>query len=132
MPNGQRVYVTNEGSNDVTVIDFGTGQTSTIAVGTAPRKVVMQKVPMPMAQGNAKVSIANFAFKPTQITIAAGDTVTWANDDSAPHGLTYKDGAKGENLLLPGATFERRFDQPGTYDYVCSVHPFMRGKVVVK
>ena len=132
MPNGQRVYVTNEGSNDVTVIDFGTGQTSTIAVGTAPRKVVMQKVPMPMAQGNAKVSIANFAFKPAQITIAAGDTVTWANDDGAPHGLAYKDGGKGENLLLPGATFERRFDQPGTYDYVCSVHPFMRGKVVVK
>ena len=84
------------------------------------------------AKESAKVSIANFAFEPAEITIAPGGSVTWTNDDGAPHGLKYKDGAAGTDLLLPGASFSRRFDQPGTYDYNCSVHPYMTGHVVVR
>ena len=63
--------------------------------------------------GGTKISIANFAFTPAEITIAPGETVTWTNDDGAPHGLEYQDGAKGTDLLLPGATFSRQFDRPG-------------------
>jgi plastocyanin len=77
-------------------------------------------------------SIVNFAFTPGEITIAPGESVTWINDDGAPHGLEYHDGAKGADLLLPGASFSRRFDQPGTYDYNCSVHLYMTGRVVVR
>ena len=84
------------------------------------------------ANEGPKVSIANFAFAPEQITIAPGESVTWTNDDGAPHGLEYHDGAPGTDLLLPGASFSRRFDQPGTYDYNCSVHPYMTGRVVVR
>ena len=84
------------------------------------------------AKGSAKVSIANFEFTPAEITIAPGESVTWTNDDGAPHGLAYHDGAKGTDLMLPGATFSRRFDQPGTYDYNCAVHPYMIGRVVVR
>ena len=84
------------------------------------------------AKNGAKVSIANFVFTPGEITIAPGETVTWANDDGAPHGLEYQDGAKGVDPLLPGASFTRRFDQPGTYEYHCSVHPYMTGRVVVR
>ena len=83
-------------------------------------------------KGGAKVSIANFAFTPGEITIAPGETVTWTNDDGAPHGLEYQDGAAGVDPLLPGSSFTRRFDQPGTYDYNCSVHPYMTGRVVVR
>jgi plastocyanin len=83
-------------------------------------------------KNGAKVSIANFVFTPGEITIAPGVTVTWANDDGAPHGLEYQDGAKGVDPLLPGASFTRRFDQPGTYEYHCSVHPYMTGRVVVR
>ena len=83
-------------------------------------------------KGGAKVSIANFAFTPGEITIAPGETVTWTNDDGAPHGLEYNDGAKGVDPLLPGSSFTRRFDQPGTYEYNCSVHPYMTGRVVVR
>jgi len=131
------VYVTNEGSNDVTVVDLATGQTRTIAVGKAPRKVVVQRVAAggtltKAAPADPKVSIANFAFAPDAVTIAAGDTVTWSNRDGAPHGLAFKDGAPGVGSLLPGASFSRTYDQPGTYDYVCAVHPFMAGKVVVQ
>ena len=128
---GKRAYVTNEGSNDLSVVDLTTGQVTTIPVGNAPRKVVVQQSAA-KAAGTAAVSIANFAFAPGELTIAAGDTVTWSNDDGAPHGLAYNDGAPGANLLLPGATFARTFDRPGSYDYLCSVHPYMSGKIIVR
>jgi YVTN family beta-propeller protein len=128
---GKKVYVTNEGSNDVTVVDLSTGQTTTIPVGNAPRKVVVQPAPLASA-GGATISIVNFAFAPATLAVAAGEAVTWINDDGAPHGLAYKDGAQGVNPLLPGASFSRTFDKPGTYDYTCSVHPYMSGRVVVR
>lgn len=129
---GKKAYVTNEGSNDVSVVDLATAQTSTIAVGTAPRKVVIQRTATKTTRSNATVSIANFAFMPEHLTIAPGESVTWTNDDGAPHGLAYQDGAKAPELLLPHASFSRQFDQPGTYDYHCAVHPYMTGRVVVR
>lgn len=83
-------------------------------------------------KNGAKVSIANFVFTPGEITIAPGESVVWTNDDGAPHGLEYQDGAKGVDPLLPGSSFTRRFDRPGTYEYNCSVHPYMTGRVVVR
>lgn len=80
----------------------------------------------------SKVSIANFQFTPAEVTIAPGGSVTWVNDDGAPHGLEYHDGSSGKDLLLPGESYNRRFDQPGTYDYNCSVHPYMSGRVIVR
>ena len=81
---------------------------------------------------DAKVTIANFEFTPGEIRIAPGETVTWTNVDGAPHGLEYHDNVRGTDLLLPGASFSRRFDRPGTYEYHCSVHPYMTGRVVVR
>ena len=102
-------------ASDARVVDLATGRAATGSV-----------------EGGAKVSIVNFAFTPAEITIAPGERVAWSNDDGAPHGLAYDDGAKGTDLLLPGATFSRRFDQPGTYDYHCAVHPYMTGRVIVR
>lgn len=79
-----------------------------------------------------KISIINFQFTPAEVTIAPGESVTWVNDDGAPHGLEYNDGSSGNDLLLPGESYNRRFDQPGTYDYNCSVHPYMTGRVIVR
>jgi plastocyanin len=84
------------------------------------------------AQEGAQVSIANFAFMPAEMVIAPGASVTWTNDDGAPHGLAFQDGAPGTDLLLPGASFSRQFDRPGTYDYHCAIHPYMTGRVVVR
>ena len=92
----------------------------------------------PMAHGatvvkeGAKISIVNFAFTPAEITIAPGESVTWINNDGAPHGLEFSDGSSGNDLLLPGASYSRRFDKPGTYEYNCSVHPYMTGRVIVR
>jgi YVTN family beta-propeller protein len=127
---GKSIYVTNEGSNDVTVVDLTSAQTKTIAVGNAPRKVVIQRTGANGAAG-AKVSIANFTFAPPSVAIAPGQSVTWTNDDGAPHGLAFKDGATGVDVLLPGASFTRTYDKPGRYEYVCAVHPYMSGSVVV-
>lgn len=84
------------------------------------------------AKKATQVTIVNFAFVSAEITIAPGDTVTWINHDGAPHGLEFHDGGAGTDLLLPSATFSRRFDRPGTYDYNCSIHPYMTGRVIVR
>lgn len=117
---------------DVTLVDVATGQTGTIAVGNALDEVAVQRIAATTAKEGAKVSIVNFEFTPGEITIAPGESVTWTNDDGAPHGLAYHDGEKGTDLLLPGASFSRRFDRPGTYDYNCAVHPYMTGRVIVR
>jgi YVTN family beta-propeller protein len=126
---GGTVYVTNEGSNDLSIIDVASRSARTVAVGAAPRKVVVARA---HAAGTAGVSIKNFEFGPREIAITTGQSVVWHNDDGAPHGLAFKDGAKGTDLLLPGAQLIRQFDQAGSYDYVCSVHPYMTGTVVVR
>ena len=130
---GKTVWVTNEGSNDVSAVDLASGKTTTIAVGNAPRKIVVQPVAAKAAAaGGATVSIANFAFAPTPIAVAVGSTVTWSNDDGAPHALAFADGAPASDLLLPGQRFARTFAKAGTFDYVCSVHPYMTGTVTVR
>jgi plastocyanin len=80
-----------------------------------------------------KVTIQNFAFSPTNITIAKGTTVTWTNKDSTAHTVTETDGKSGPNSgdVNPGSSYMFTFSQPGTYSYHCSIHPEMTGTVTV-
>ncbi|MDB5849056.1 MAG: hypothetical protein JWP29_2808 [Rhodoferax sp.] len=124
-----QLLVSNEGSNSVSIVDLASGQSRTVAVGNAPRKIAVQH---PAGQvGAVPVAIADFNFAPVETLAVVGQTVTWTNRDGAPHGLAFQDGAAGSDLLLPGQSFSRKFDGPGSFDYVCSVHPYMTGKVVV-
>lgn len=126
----EQVFAVREAK--ATVVDLATRWTAAGARGNpAPKNIVRQAAAV-SKQGGTSVSIVNFAFTPAEITIAPGESVAWSNDDGAPHGLAYDDGANGTDLLLPGATFSRRFDQPGTYDYHCAVHPYMTGRVIVR
>ena len=130
---GKRLFVSNEGSNTVSVVDPASGETSTIAVGNAPRKIAVQRaVKVGASAGAARVAINNFMFEPAQLTIAAGQSVTWSNDDGAPHGVQFKDGTPGQELLLPGQTFSHVFAAAGVFDYACSVHPYMTARVTVR
>jgi plastocyanin len=70
-------------------------------------------------------------FSPTPLTVAAGTTVTWGNNDSTTH-TTTADGGNWNLTFSPGATTTVKFDTPGTYAYHCSIHPFMKGTVVVQ
>jgi YVTN family beta-propeller protein len=128
---GKTVWVTNEGSNDVTAVDLASGRTTTIAAGNAPRKIVVQPAAAKTAAAGGAISIANFAFAPAALAVAVGTTVAWHNDDGAPHAIAFADGAPASDLLLPGQGFARTFTKAGRFDYACSVHPHMRGTVTV-
>ena len=79
------------------------------------------------------VKIDNFAFDSQTITVAPGATVTWINDDDAPHTVVADDGKSFRSKTLDtGDKFSFTFTTAGTYGYFCSVHPHMTGKVVVK
>ena len=78
------------------------------------------------------VSIDNFTFSPTPITIAPGATVTWVNEDDIPHSIYCEALGLRSHPMDTKESFAHRFDQPGTFDYVCGIHPHMRGRIVVQ
>jgi len=84
------------------------------------------------AQGKTMtVSIKNFAFNPPNATVAPGTTVTWVNNDQAPHTATANNGAFDSGTLQPGQSYSFTFDKPGTYAYHCNIHPDMTATVTV-
>lgn len=82
--------------------------------------------------GGEAVQIADFSFIPAEATTSVGGTVTWTNADSAPHTVTFDDGGPDCGRLNNGASVSRTFDSAGTFAYHCSIHPSMRGSVVVQ
>ena len=62
--------------------------------------------------------------------VTAGETVTWINDDGAPHSIALKD-RTASDTLMPTNSYSAKFEQAGDYDYLCSIHPYMTGKIVV-
>lgn len=78
------------------------------------------------------VEIADFAFSPATLTITAGDTVTWTNTDAVAHTATSTTGAFDSGELAQGASYSVTFTTPGTYDYLCTPHPTMTGRIVVQ
>jgi plastocyanin len=79
-----------------------------------------------------EVQIDYFSFMPHEITIAAGATVTWVNLDDVQHKVTSTDRTFKSRVLRTDDKFSFKFDEPGTYEYYCSIHPKMRGKVIVQ
>jgi plastocyanin len=80
------------------------------------------------------VVIDNFSFNPPKLSIAAGSTVTWKNQDDMPHTIV-NDASPREFKSPPldsGEQFSWTFSKPGTYTYFCSIHPKMVGVVTVK
>ncbi len=85
------------------------------------------------ASGGATLDVAirDFAFATAELSIAAGNTVTWTNDDSVPHTATAEDGSFDTGLLDPGASSSITFAAAGRFAYFCAFHPSMTGIVVV-
>ena len=79
----------------------------------------------------------NECYLPYEINVAIGATVSWSNDDSAAHTVTSGSVTAGttgvfdSSLFMAGDVFEFTFDEAGTYDYFCMVHPWMTGIVNV-
>ena len=76
------------------------------------------------------IRVVDNAFSPKTKTITAGTTLVWSNAGALPHTVT-RSGAFDSGLLMPGDTYRRSFNTPGTYDYLCTLHPGMVGSVVV-
>ena len=83
--------------------------------------------------GGTEVSMEGTQFDPATITVSKGDTVTWTNNDTVPHDVTGDDFKSGDaGGMQNGDTFEHTFTKTGTFDYVCTVHPGMKGSVKVQ
>jgi plastocyanin len=78
------------------------------------------------------VKISNFTFTPQQVTVKAGDTVTWTNEDDIPHTVTSKTMLFRSKALDSDDKFSFSFAKPGIYAYFCSLHPMMTGTIVVE
>lgn len=89
------------------------------------------KAPEPTApDADAIVTIADMSFSPSTVEIEEDETVAWVWDDGAvPHDVVFVEGQA--SLQQNDGTWKRRFEEPGTYDYACTIHPAMTGKVTV-
>ena len=108
--------------------DGGSDKGGKAASSTAPASA-------PAKAGATKVTIADFAFGPKQVTIHVGDTVTWTNKDSAKHSAKSRSGEGPKEFttkgLAKGGSDSVTFDKAGTYMYVCGFHTYMKGEVRV-
>ena len=113
----------------VALVALGCGGGTTTTTAAAPTETTTGGT---TGGGGSAVSISNFAFDPTSITIKVGDAVSWTNNDSATHTVVAVDGSFKSGDLGQGATFENTFTTAGTFAYKCSIHPNMTGTVVVQ
>lgn len=90
----------------------------------------VEQAPAVAAPSSATIEISDFEFVPDTATIAVGGEITWVQRDSAPHTVKFDD--VESSRLSAGQSWSRRFDKPGSYRYICGVHPWMEGRVIVK
>ncbi|HEY9639034.1 MAG TPA: cupredoxin family copper-binding protein [Coleofasciculaceae cyanobacterium] len=80
---------------------------------------------------DATVKIHNFKFEPANLALAVGKTVQFINVDEEPHTATATDDAFNSKALDTNQTWNYTATKPGTYPYLCSIHPFMKGTLTV-
>jgi plastocyanin len=86
----------------------------------------------PAASAGAPVSITGFAFGPNTLSVAPGYAVTWTNGDDSPHQITFPKDQQRSPILVKGQSHSQTFGSAGIYDYICGLHPNMKGSVEVK
>lgn len=79
-----------------------------------------------------EIKIDNFSFSPQRVTVTVGTTVVWTNNDDIPHTVVGTHQEFRSKGLDTGHTFSFTFTKAGTFDYFCSVHPMMTGKIIVQ
>jgi amicyanin len=90
------------------------------------------KTETPPPAETTDVTIAGFSFQPAEITVPVGSTVTWTNQDSVIHTVTARDGTFDSGNLSHNETFSHTFQESGTFEYYCTIHTYMEGKVIVE
>jgi plastocyanin len=90
------------------------------------------QTPAVMEGSEVSIRISDFDFSPRDATVDVGATVTWANEDEAPHDATSKDDTWATDVLEDGDSGSVTFDEAGVFEYRCSIHPYMEGKLRVR
>ena len=107
--------------------------TASAAKETAPSaKAAQTEAKAEAGAPAAEVRITAMQFSPASITVKAGDIVTWRQEDAVPHQIRSRDGRVASDRLKRGQSFSKSFDEPGRYEYYCSLHPSMKGTVIVE
>jgi plastocyanin len=84
------------------------------------------------AGSKADVNIMGFAFGPNKVSVASGKSVTWTNGDASPHQITIVSTKERSAILRKGESHTHSFKTAGTFDYICGLHPGMKGSIEVK
>jgi len=77
------------------------------------------------------IHIKDFKYNPTPVKIHSGDRVTFVNDDEEAHTVTSDDKSFDSEGLDGGKTWQHVFAKPGTYNYFCELHPYMKATIIV-
>lgn len=102
-------------------------------VSESPKTSSPAANPAPASPTTHAVTIRDFSFSPSTLTIKKGDTIVWTNKDSAPHTVTWDvAGQQSSGTLKSGETFSFTFNSAGTFSYHCAFHPSMKGKIVAQ
>jgi amicyanin len=88
--------------------------------------------PIAIAAASTGVTISDFQFAPASVTVNVGDTVTWTNNGPTPHSATSSSGVFDTGIMDAGQSGSHTFTEAGTFAYICTPHPNMRGTVVVQ
>ncbi len=112
------------------LLSINTKQSSELSPAPSPEATAGEATPTPAFMTEQQVSIINFAFNPTTLTIKRGTRVTWTNQDSVQHTVTSV-GNFDSGTFSRGQTYSKVFNTIGTFDYICTVHPFMTGRIIV-
>jgi plastocyanin len=117
--------------------DTGMMDNSTMMNATIPQADAQQAVSIPSGASNPTPDDPERFYSPNEITVSPSTTVTWTNDDATIHTVTQ--GGPGStdppafdsSIISAGGTWENTFNDAGEFDYWCTLHPFMTGKVTV-
>ena len=101
------------------------------SIGWALAAALLGFAATPLRAETIKVTIDNFTFTPAEVTVKAGDTVTWTNNDDIPHTVVSA-GKYRSKTLDTDDSFSFTFAASGDYKYFCSLHPHMTGLVKVE
>lgn len=104
-----------------------------LAGGVAALGCFVTLAPAAQAASVHAVAMSNYAFAPSAITVHVGDSISWTNHDQAPHNIVTTSGPATitSPTLSDGQSWSYTFTTPGTYHYICGVHPDMHATVVV-
>jgi plastocyanin len=106
----------------------------TVPAAAAPATMKTEMAKPTVATADNRVVIDNFTYSPAELTVPVGAKVTWTNRDDVPHTVTSPEKPRllDSGTLDTDQSFSHIFPAPGTYEYFCTVHPKMTGKIIVK